>query len=88
MDGWDAVEAVKEERSGVFALDDMSPGPLRKRSRWDDVEVIHYDDCSTNLDTLRLERCPIWDRNDDDENHLIFRNRHTTSGASVRGMCG
>ena len=23
-----------------------------------------------------------------DEDHLIFRNRHTTSGASVRGMCG
>ena len=36
----------------------------------------------------QIEQVNSTPTNDDDENHLIFRNRHTTSGASVRGMCG
>ena len=50
VDGWDAVEAVKVERGGDFALDDMSAGPPRKPSWMDEAEVVYYDDGSTNLD--------------------------------------
>ena len=52
VDAWSAVEAVKGERCGDFAIEDLSPGPLRKSSWRDAVEVEYYDDGSTNLDSL------------------------------------
>ena len=56
VDAWSAVEAVKGERCGDFAIEDLSPGPLRKSSWRDAVEVEYYDDGSTNLDSLDARR--------------------------------
>ena len=52
MDAWATVDAVKAEKGGDFALDDVSPGAVRRRTWVDEVEVEYFDDGSTSLDTL------------------------------------